>query len=97
MRYDNVMLKDPIYYIDVHLYDIISLLTCLLLFTYCIDSIMNNERHGDATIEVCCLHIISCQLISITSYTLINLISFYFCEEAMCADFTVFVTLFVTR
>jgi hypothetical protein len=70
VRYDYVMLEDPMYYIDVHLYDI-SLLNCLLLFTYCIDSIRDNERHDDATIEVCCLHIISCQLISIISHTII--------------------------
>jgi hypothetical protein len=29
------------------------LLTCLLLFTYCIDSIINNEKPVDAPTEVC--------------------------------------------
>jgi hypothetical protein len=84
------MLKDPMCYIDVHLYDI-SLLICLLLFTCCIDSIIDSGRHGDATMEVCCLHILSCQLISIISHTFTNLISFIACEEATCADATIFV------
>jgi hypothetical protein len=46
ISYDYVMLKDTMYCVDIHLYDAydISLLTCLLLFTYCINSIVNNER-----------------------------------------------------
>ena len=60
----------------------------LFTFPYCIDKLINNERHDDMTIEV--INNISF-LVNYQPH-IGQLHIFYCCEEATCTDVTMFVT-----